>query len=217
MYLPSLPSRAAVIAACDANGPKANGLAYSTEVWIKYGEGVTEAEAILQQFVHLHADPSILYTPVVYDYFTQSRYNSLPVSYIVMERVSGPSPAEYIKQPTDEADAVLEKIAAAVRHLWELPLPDQASIRPLQGQIPDDWFFSDYGADRSFQNVDDLEGWVNGRLADAGVVEPVDLKQFPRHICHCDLSQHNILYGDPVIILDWGMSGVYPVSLTSFH
>lgn len=36
------------------------------------------------------------------------------------------------------------------------------------------------------------------------------MSPFPRCICHCDLSQHNILYGDSMIILDWGMSGVYP-------
>lgn len=210
MNPPSLPSRADVIAACDANGPNANGLAYNSEVWIKYGWGVTEAEAILQQFVHMNADPSILYTPAVYDYFARAQDDFLTVTYIVMERVSGPSPTEYIKEHADEADAVFNKIAAAVRHLWELPLPDQASIGPLHGQIPHDWFFSDYGAGRTFNDVDELEGWVNGRLADAGRGGQVDLKPFPRHICHCDLAQHNIIYGDPVIVLDWGMSGVYP-------
>jgi len=83
-------------------------------------------------------------------------------------------------------------------------------IGPLQGHKAKDWFFSDYGADQTFNNVDDLENWINNKLKNTRVTEQVDLKPFPCHICHCDLSQHNILYNDLVIILDWGMSGVYP-------
>ncbi|KAF3481735.1 uncharacterized protein GIQ15_04494 [Arthroderma uncinatum] len=87
------------------------GIPYNSDIWIKYSTGVTEAEAILQQFVN------------------ENRMNALPVTYLVMERVRGEA------LTAKEDDIVLENIAAAVRHLWELPSP-QASIGPLAGQEP---------------------------------------------------------------------------------
>ena len=41
----------------------------------------------------------------------------MSVTYIVMERVSGTSPAGYIKQHPDKVDVILDKIATAIRHL----------------------------------------------------------------------------------------------------
>ncbi|KAK2801602.1 hypothetical protein FQN50_007663 [Emmonsiellopsis sp. PD_5] len=199
----SVPSRADVMAACGLSGPLVTGIPYNSDFWVKYGTGVTEAEAMLQQFVNENADHGIVYTPKVYDYFTEQRINALPVTYIVMERVRG----EVLTAKED--DIVLEKIAAAVRHIWELPLPPQASIGPLAGQEPHDWFFSDYGAGRIFQSTEDLQAWINEKLKGLEYSDRVDLPS-ERCICHCDLSQFNILRGNPVIILDWGMGGVYP-------
>ncbi|EZF29931.1 hypothetical protein H109_01514 [Trichophyton interdigitale MR816] len=199
-----VPSRADVMAACALRGPLANGIPYNSDIWVKYGTGVTEAEAILQQFVNENADHSIVYTPKVYDYFTnKQRISDMPVTYIVMERVYGEA------LTSKEDDTVLENIAAAVRHIWELPLPPQASIGPLAGQVPYDRFFSDYGAGRTFQSTEELQAWINEKLKEEGWPDRVDLPS-ERCICHCDLSQFNILRGNPVIILDWGMSGVYP-------
>ncbi|EFR00451.1 hypothetical protein MGYG_03453 [Nannizzia gypsea CBS 118893] len=181
MEQPSVPSRPDVIAACALRGPKANGIPYNSDIWIKYGICVTEAEAILQQFIHENTDHSIMYTPKVYDYFTEQRKNALPITYIVMERIYGE----------------------------ELPLPPQATIGPLAGQIPHDWFFSDYGAGRTFQSIEDLQNWINKKLKEEGWPDRVNLPS-ERCICHCDLSQFNILRGNPVIIIDWGMSGIYP-------
>lgn len=210
MSRPSIPSRAAVKEACARSGPKANSTTYGSEIWIKYGEGVTGAEAMLQQFVHENADPNIVYTPEVYDYFTEQRSNAPPITYIVMEKVRGQSPVEHRKQHPDEAKVVDDRIAAAVRHIWQLPLPQGAFIGPLAGQKANDWFFSDYGADRTFQSIQELESWINDKLEDAGRTERVNLKGLERRICHGDLSQYNILYDGRVIILDWGKSGIYP-------
>lgn len=198
-----VPSRADVIAACGRSGPYVPGIPYNNDFWIKYGTGVTEAEAMLQQFVNENADHTIVYTPKVHDYFTERRINALPVTYIIMERVHGEA------LTAREDNVVLENIAAAVRHIWELSLPPQASIGPLAGQEPHDWFFSDYGAGRTFQSTEDLQAWINEKLKTAKYSDRVDLPS-ERCICHCDLSQFNILRGNPVIILDWGMAGVYP-------
>lgn len=79
--------------------------------WIKYGINVTEAEAILQQFVSENTDHNIMYTPKVYDSFTEQRINALPVIYIVIERVYGEVLA------AEEDDIALENIAATIHYL----------------------------------------------------------------------------------------------------
>ncbi len=202
MSPPSVPSRAEVKAACDASGPKTNGIAYDDNIWIKYGVHVTRAEALSQQHVHKQADPNIVRTAAVYDCFTVQRTNAPPITYIVMEKLGGTPLTAH------ESDVDLDRIAAAVRHIWSLPLPPQAGIGPLAGQIPHDRFFSDSGAGRTFQSTDDLQGWINTRLEDEEYDERVELSE-ECHICHCDLSQFN-LRRDPIVILDWGMSGIYP-------
>ena len=206
------------MAACDSKGALTKTLAYSSEIWIKYGEGVTEAEAVLQQFVHQNANPDIFYTPAVYDYFTAPGRCNLTVTYILMERVNGSDPAQYLKAHPDETEPVFDRIVAAVRHLWSLPLPPGAAIGPLKGQKACDWFFSDYGADRAFETVDELEAWTNHKLEDTRRKERVDLKSLSSTICIChnDLSQFNILYGDRLVLLDWGMSGIYPQVFDEF-
>ena len=115
------------MAECGLRGPLVTGIPYNSDFWIKYGTGVTEAEAMLQQFVNENTDHSIVYTPKVYDYFTKQRTNALPVTYIVMERARGEA------LTAKEDDIVVETIATAIRHIWELPLPPQASIGPLAG------------------------------------------------------------------------------------
>ncbi|KAI9785263.1 MAG: hypothetical protein M1816_000449 [Peltula sp. TS41687] len=157
-------------------------------------------------------------TTYVYDYFTEQRSsNAPPITYIVMEKVHGQSPVEYSKQHPDETEVVDDQIAAAVRHIWQLPLPPGPFIGHLAGEKANDWFFSGDGADRTFQSVQDLEGWINDKLEDVGRPERVNSKGIECRICHGDLSQHNILYGaSRVIILDWGMSGIYPGVVDEF-
>src|SRR5262245_1657087 len=119
MSQPSVPSRVQVVTACEISGPMASGIPYSDDIWIKYGTGVTKAEAIIQQYVHENADLSIVRTPKVYDYFTIPQKYALPITYIVMERVYG------TPLVANESSDVLDEIATAVRHIWSLPLPPQ--------------------------------------------------------------------------------------------
>jgi hypothetical protein len=74
-----LPTHEDVVALCEKVGPKQNGFAYNEFIWIKYGESVTEAEAMTQQLVYRYADPSIVRTPAIYDYFSKAT-----TTYIIM-------------------------------------------------------------------------------------------------------------------------------------
>jgi tRNA A-37 threonylcarbamoyl transferase component Bud32 len=204
----ALPTRADVVALCEKVGPKQNGFAYNEFIWIKYGECVTEAEAMTQQLVYQYADPSIVRTPAVYDYFSKAR-----MTYIIMERVQGQTYGDHVKQHREKAPKLLEAVAEAVRHVWTIKVPPGASPGPLGRQIPEDRFFTDRGAGQTFDTTADLEQWVNAKLINTRKSERVDFALEKLHLCHCDLASHNILI--PVLgaiyLIDWGMSGFYPL------
>lgn len=88
----ALPTRADVVALCEKGCPKQNGFEYNEFIWTKYGECVTEAEAMTQQLTYQYADPSIVRTPAVYDYFSRGR-----MTYIIMERVLGQTYGDHVK------------------------------------------------------------------------------------------------------------------------
>jgi hypothetical protein len=192
----ALPTRADVVALCEKAGPKQNGFAYNEFIWIKYGECVTEAEAMTQQLVYQYADSSIVRTPAVYDYFSKAR-----MTYIIMERVQGQTYDDHVKQHREKAPKLLEAIAEAVRHVWTIKVPPGTSPGPLGRQIPEDRFFTDRGAGQTFDTTADLEQWVNAKLINTRISERVDF------------ASHNILI--PVLgaiyLIDWGMSGFYPL------
>jgi len=216
MPLPQPLSRHDVITACARNGPRSNGFAYNNQIFIKYGTEVTMAEAAMQTFVHENADHDIVYTPRVYDAFTKPLRGAPDMTYIVMERMNNEPCVTYLKARPDETATVLEDVAKAVRHIWSLPLPPDSSIGPIGNQIPADRFFSDYGAGRTFENVSELETWINAKLAEANKDIRIDLGSPELKVCHLDLTQYNILVGKPVVIIDWGYSGIYPIEFEEF-
>lgn len=132
-----------------------------------------------------------------------------------MERVGGLNPAQYTKATPDEADAILENIVAAIRHLHALPLPQSTSIGPLNGQKAVDWYFPEYGVDCAFDTIGELEAWITDQLEDAGKEARVGLRHSRCYICHCDLAYH-VLYDNRVITIDWGMAGIYPLEFEEF-
>jgi len=204
----ALPTHAEVVALCEQVGPKQNGVAFNEFVWIKYGECVTEAEAMTQQLVYQYADPSIVRTPAVYDYFSKAT-----TTYIVMERVQGQTYGDYVKQHREKVPNLLEAIAAAVRHVWTIKGPPSVSPGPLGRQIAEDRFFTDRGAGQTFDTTADLEQWVNAKLVDTGRSERVDFAREKLRLCHGDLASHNVLIPilGPIYLIDWGMSGYYPL------
>lgn len=133
-----------------------------------------------------------------------------------MENVEDDDYDTFAKQHPEEAPKYLGAIAAAVRHIWDLPLPPDALVGPFEREIPADRFFSDCGSDRSFNNLVELEDWVNNKLEEAGRPHRVSLQGEQLYLCHCDLAGHNIKVGERITILDWGFSGIYPKSFEEF-
>ncbi|OAA48910.1 phosphotransferase enzyme family protein [Beauveria brongniartii RCEF 3172] len=97
----------------------------------------------MQQYVYEHAAPRVVRVPQVFDAFTITRPNGASVTHIVMENVEGGDFAAYSKWDPQVAEQAMERIANAVRHIWDLPLPPNAAIGPLGHETPVDRFFSD--------------------------------------------------------------------------
>ncbi|KAM3496938.1 hypothetical protein MY10362_009692 [Beauveria mimosiformis] len=211
-----IPSREVIEALCIVKGPYTNHLDYSDRIWVKYGTTVRMAEAAMQQYVYEHADPRVVRVPQVFDAFTITRPDGASVTHIVMENVEGDDFAAYSKLDAQVAEQALERIANAVRHIWDLPLPPNAAIGPLGHEAPVDRFFSDVGSDRSFNNVIELQDWINIKLDKARRPDRVELQGERLSICHCDLTPFNIRMGEPIAIIDWGFAGIYPRAFEEF-
>ncbi|KAM3438077.1 hypothetical protein NHJ13734_004350 [Beauveria thailandica] len=171
----------------------------------------------MQQYVYEHADPRIVRVPKVFDAFTITRPNGgASVTHIVMEKVEGGDFAAYSKWDPQVAEQAMERIANAVRHIWDLPLPSNAAVGPLEHQAPVDRFFSDVGSGRSFNNVIELQDWINTKLDEARRPDRVTLRGERLSICHCDLTPFNIRMSEPIAIIDWGFAGIYPRAFEEF-
>lgn len=152
--------------------------------------------------------PIVVRIPEVYDAFTKTRSNSVSVTYIVMEKVKGDTFAEYRKLGPWAAGQAMVRIANAVRDIWDIPLPPNATIESLEQQRPVERLFSDCGLDRCFDDTIELEDWVNAKLERGGYPDRVALQGERLYICHCDLTQFNITMGEPIAIVDWGFAGL---------
>ncbi|KJZ76464.1 hypothetical protein HIM_04193 [Hirsutella minnesotensis 3608] len=210
------PSRHVVEALCREKGPKFNGLAYDDHIWIKYDTGVTLAEAAIQRYVYEHADARIVRIPQVLDAFCSETSYGCPMTCIVMERIKGDDYATHIRQHPQEAEQILDAIAQAVRHIWDIPIPPDSQPGPLERQEPRDRFFSETGSERVFDNLFELESWINGKLEEARYQDRISLQGETLQICHGDLTQFNFKVGEPVALLDWEFSGIYPRAFEEF-
>ena len=210
MTRPYIPSRDEVKTLCDRDKRYHGGFAFSDKVWIKFGIGVTLAEAAMQQYVYEKADPCIVRVPEVYDSFTIVKPSATPKGYIVMENVEGDDYFTYKKQHPEAVEENLQAIADAVRHIWSLPLPPDATPGPLGKQKPFHRFFSDVGAGRTFDNIVELEDWINAKLIADERPDRVNLRNEQLCICHLNLTGWNVKIGKPPAFLQWEFSGIYP-------
>ena len=84
--------------------------------------------------------------------------------------------------------------------------------------IPNDRFFTEFGAGRTFERAADLQEWCNAKLMDRKQRQRVDFASEPLVFCHLDLHPANIIVceDNSFYIIDWGMSGVYPLVLEHY-
>ncbi|KAK6530236.1 hypothetical protein TWF694_003600 [Orbilia ellipsospora] len=167
----------------------------------------------MQKWVYEHADHSIFYTPKIYDAWTEEWGRGCIIGYIVMERLQGDTFAQWLEAHKDDADieCMQKKILKAIQHLWGLPVPQGTFVGPLKNHAASDRFFGQCRAPRTFESVTELEDWLNDIMVKVNRGEPIKIRDQPRQLCHCDLTDSNIMIdGDSIMIIDWAYSGVYP-------
>lgn len=173
-------------------------------VVVKYGLGVTAQEARAQSFAYDNLDHQIVRVPRLFRYFSVQldRYSS--IGYLVMEFVQGQS-LESIDW--SKARRLIPHIAISLHHVNIIAGSRAGPIGGGQAHGP---LWSEYGSRTTFESKDDLQEWLNVRLAVEE--QSVDLSTHQLHLCHLDVAPRNLLIlpNDKICLLDWATAGFYP-------
>ena len=169
----------------------------SDQIVVKFGVGVTKAEALNQSKAYELVDPRIVRVPKVHRYFSDGENRG----YIVMDFVKGE-----VVEPLEDPIRV-NRIADILDHLasFRRTVPGPCACNPPYGLL----FFPDEG-ELPFADIKDLERWWNRRLL---FKEPaINLQDCALVLCHLDVAPRNILWEDekPPCLLDWASAGYYP-------
>lgn len=89
-----------------------------------------------------------------------------------------------------------------------------SSLRPgpLDGSHARGLLWSEYTSGQKFTSCDDLQGYLDARLAFLDIEATIDVRDVTLSFCNLDLAPRNIVIGedDSIGILDWGCAGFYP-------
>ncbi|OCL01530.1 hypothetical protein AOQ84DRAFT_393597 [Glonium stellatum] len=178
----------------------------SDNMVVKYGLGVTAQEAATQDFAYQHANHSIVRIPRVYRFFVD-KSTGLPYGYLFMEYLRG--------WGLDHLDLnihtdIIPRVASIISHLGSISSNSQASPGPVGGGKPQGYLWSDYGTCTIFRSIEDMNTWLNKRLALHG--KSIDLTSQRLVFCHLDLCRRNmIMLRDRSIgLIDFGHAGFFP-------
>ncbi|OBT66935.1 hypothetical protein VE03_04179 [Pseudogymnoascus sp. 23342-1-I1] len=184
----------------------------SNDIAVKFGRGVTAAEARTQEFAHQNVNPSIVHVPKVYRFFEwdyDPRWSSSE-GYLFMEYVPGQTLAEL---DLDVRDDIVPRIAQIIAHLGQIGVPNGLSDAvpgPIGGGSPRGYLWGEDGAGATFTCVSDLNDWLNKRLKLQK--KSINLHDSPLVLCHLDLARRNMILREDntISLVDWGFAGLYP-------
>jgi aminoglycoside phosphotransferase (APT) family kinase protein len=178
----------------------------SDEIAAKFGYGVTAGEAATQQFAYEHVDSSIVRVPRVYRFFQKKSNSSMMrEGYLFMEYVPG-----QILEDLDltQHSGIVTRVAQTIAHLGQISGGQVPG--PLAGDEPQGYLWGDYGAQTSFQSINDLNAWLNRRLLLRKL--SIDLTPYPLVLCHMDLYRRNMILDSngSICLVDWGHAALLP-------
>ncbi|KAK2762201.1 hypothetical protein FQN54_001210 [Arachnomyces sp. PD_36] len=177
----------------------------SDEIAVKFGYGVTPAEAATQEFAYRHVDPSIVRVPRVYRYFQVPTKLSRPKGYLFMDYIPGPTLKDL---DLEENQDIIPRVANIIAHLGQIP--GGQSPGPVGNGYQQGYLWGDDGAETIFHSVQDLNASLNKRLVIRKL--SIDLTPYPLVLCHMDLCRRNMILretGD-IWLVDWGHAGLLP-------
>jgi serine/threonine protein kinase len=179
-----------------------------SELVVKFGVGLKRQEADNQEFARRNVDATVLYIPKVYRFF-EAQLSGATMGFIVMDYVAGKS-LDTLDISTDPSLA--SHTVRAIQHLETIPPPPGQGPGPVGGGSAQGYLWSGSGSGSSFCTVEDMESWMNTRLA--AVKQPtISLANHQRlRLRHMDLVRRNILLCPDLSIcfVDWAFAGFYP-------
>src|SRR5271168_4813366 len=158
-----LPSEDEVVSLCRPQENRTNGIRYGEDLWIKFGQEIFKDEVYAQMYAFKHVDRSIISIPEVYHWFQRDGR-----TYILMEFIEGEDLGQYLKRNPSQSEKWDAAVFAAVKNLWEFPVPKDAKPGPLGGGMLSSPFWGQYPVDQTFQSMEELESWMNGKLQRSG-------------------------------------------------
>jgi len=171
---------------------------------VKFGIGVTRGEAFALDFASRNLDPQCIRVPRFLQFFSETD-SYWPIGYLVMSLLEGTLFDEI--SPSRQAPFV-PKIIKALQHMHALTSPRPG---PLDGSHARGLLWSENTSGRSFECCNDLQGYLDERLAVKGTAE-ICVTDVPMSFCHMDVAPRNMVV-DPdgsIGLLDWGCAGFYP-------
>ncbi|KFY61772.1 hypothetical protein V496_04898 [Pseudogymnoascus sp. VKM F-4515 (FW-2607)] len=180
----------------------------SDEITVKYGYGVTPAEAATQEFAYQNVDRSIIRVPRVFRFFEDKSDKSWPRGYLFMEYIAGTSLKD-LDIDLDIHNGIIPRVATIISHLGQIT-GDQTP-GPLGGGACRGYLWGDDGARTAFSSVSDMNRWLNRRLIIRD--ESIDLTPHPLVLCHMDLCRRNMILGEDnqsICLVDWAHAGLFP-------
>ena len=185
---------------------KANGrriIKLSIDVVVKFGLGVTLQEARAQQLAFQKVGQNILRIPQVYRSFTRPDSKFRSTGYIMMENIDGFA----IEHSDWQGQNLLHHVVAALNRLHSISSESPGSV---SGGESHGVLWSEYGSQRAFRMVEDLEFYLNERLA--YFKSTIRIRKEELCFCHMDASPRNFLLDTQgrLCLLDWANAGFYP-------
>lgn len=174
------------------------------KIVVKFGLGVTAGEAYAQNFAYSRLDRSIVRVPRVLQFFTRKQQDFWTIGYLVMENIEG---VTFEDLNFVRSSHIIHKLSNALNHLHSFT---GTRPGPLDGNEAFGLLWSEHGSGENFNSLDDLENYLNVRLAK--VQDRIDIRQTELCLCHLDIASRNLMLDaeGSIYLLDWGAAGFYP-------
>ena len=176
----------------------------SDKVVIKFGLSVTSGEACALKFASQKVNPNIIKVPKIHKFFTRELDKLWTIGYLVMELVEGKGLDQL---ESEDCLRLTPRIKDALEHVQSIhgEVPG-----PLDGSKARGLLFSEEGCSQNFTCRQDLEDYLNQRLASTN--DLVDISKAELCLCHLDIAPRNILLtpDNELYLVDWGCAGFYP-------
>lgn len=174
---------------------------------VKFGIGVTAAEADALAFASQRLDPAIVKVPSVIQFFTRPSDELWTTGYLVMDLVEGTSLDQLI---LGDALQLIGRITQVIQHIHSF----RSSSRPgpLDGSPARGLLWSEYTSGQNFHSRRDLQRYLDTRLAQFQGEVTIDVTNMALSFCHLDIAPRNIIVSPDgsIYLLDWGCAGFYP-------